>query len=159
MARGARASGILPLVKTAALVLVAIAMAFAGVTWWAAESSQVALLETRRPDGSTRTTHVWYVRHDGSLWLEAGTPENGWYRDVARSPRLAIEIDGQSAEYRTEPVLDASGHAFIRGLMREKYALRDRWVGLLFDTSRSVAVRLVEPEDSPNPSPRRRSRR
>jgi hypothetical protein len=46
--------------------------------------------------------------------------------------------------------MDASGHDFVRGLMREKYALRDRWVGLLFDTSRSVAVRLVESQE-PDP--------
>lgn len=155
MTRAARDSGILPLVKIAVGILFAAAVAFAGVTWWALESSQVALLETRRPDGSIRTTHVWYVLHDGALWLEAGTPENGWYRDVARSP--AVAIDGPFAEYRAVPLLDASGHDFIRGSMREKYTLRDRWVDLLFDTSRSVAVRLEEPEDLPNPSPSSRS--
>jgi hypothetical protein len=143
------------LVKAAIGILVAAALAFAGVTWWALESGHVARLETTRPDGRTRTTHVWYVLHDGALWLEAGTPENGWYRDVQRSPGVAIAIDGHSAEYRAAPVLDASGHDFIRRLMREKYALRDRWVGLLFDNSRSVAVRLVGPEGSPNPSPHR----
>ena len=139
--------------KFVGLILAAAAVAFAGVTWWALESSRVALLETHRPGGSIRTTHVWYVFHDGGLWLEAGKPENGWYRDVQRSPRLSIAIDGQSAEYRAEPVKRASGHVLIRGLMRQEYGLRDRWVELLFDTSRSVAVRLVDPEDPSTRAP------
>ena len=32
--------------------------------------------------------------------------------------------------------------AVLTGLLREKYGLRDRWVGLLVDTSDSLAVRL-----------------
>jgi len=42
---------------------------------------------------------------------------------------------------------DFSARAPIRALLREKYGLRDRWVGLFVDQSRSLVVRLgpVEP--------------
>jgi hypothetical protein len=118
-------------------------LVFAGLTWWALESSGVAVLETQRPDGSTRSTHVWHVTHNGMIWLEAGTPENAWFQDVEGSPGVVLRLEGRSAEYLAERVRESSGHATIRTLLREKYGFRDWWVGLLFDTSRSVAVRLI----------------
>jgi hypothetical protein len=36
-----------------------------------------------------------------------------------------------------------AGHRRIRGLLAAKYGWADAWVGLLQDTSRSVAVRLT----------------
>ena len=38
---------------------------------------------------------------------------------------------------------DSGSHERIRSLLREKYGLRDWWIGLLFDTSSSLAVELV----------------
>ncbi len=124
---------------SAALLLLAIV----GITVWALESGGVAIVETTRPDGSRRSTHVWYALHEGQTWLEAGTPENAWFRDAGARPDVVLRIDGVSTPCRAEPVTDPSGHATIRGLLREKYGLRDAWIALLFDTSRSVAVRLV----------------
>jgi hypothetical protein len=136
-------------VKHALLTSFLLLLAFLGLTWWALESSGVAVLETRTPDGSTRSTHVWYVTHDGEVWLEAGTPENPWFQDVEGTPRVLLRLEGHFAESLAEPVREASGHTTIRSLLREKYGLRDWWVGVLFDTSRSVAVRLLpRTEDS-----------
>ncbi len=112
-------------------------------TWWALESGGVAIVETRAPDGSTRATHVWYAEPDGEIWLEAGTPEAAWFEDVRRSAAVTFTANGRSDEYEARPIADASGHIRIRALLREKYGFRDVWVGLLFDTSRSVAVRLT----------------
>ena len=129
--------------KHALVTVFLLLLAFVGLTWWALESSGVAVLETRRPDGSTRSTHVWHVTHNGEVWLEAGTPENAWFQDVEGSPRVWLWLEGPSTEYLAEPVRESSGHTTIRSLLREKYGFRDWWVGLLFDTSRSVAVRLL----------------
>lgn len=123
-----------------ALVLL---LALAGFTWWALESSGVAVIETTRSDGSARATHVWYAAHDGELWLEAGTPENGWFEDAKARPEVVLRIGGVAKTYRAEPITDPSGHRAIRALLRERYGLRDAWIALLFDTSRSVAVRMV----------------
>lgn len=128
----------------AALVLVALALAFVALIWLALESGGVAIVETRAPDGATRATHVWFVERDGELWLEAGAPENGWFVDVQREPRLCVRIGDDVRDARAEVVPEAS--AEVRARLREKYGWRDALVGLLVDSSRSVAVRLHQPE-------------
>ena len=133
------------MVKRALVAVVVLLLGFVGLMWWALESSGVAVVETERADGSRRSTHVWYVVRDGELWLEAGTPENGWFRDVGTTPRLTLRSDGRVAEYVPEPMRDPSAHGRIRLWLRDKYGFRDRWVALIFDTSRSVAVRLLPP--------------
>ena len=132
------------------LLLIAVATLFAGfgaTTWWALESGGVAVIETQAPDGTLRSTHVWYAEPNQKLWLEAGTPENAWFQDVQRNPTLSFETDGRSARYIARPLDDPPGHTRIRSLIREKYGLRDRWVGLIVDTSRSVAVQLLPAEE------------
>ncbi len=129
--------------KRAAIAIGLLGVAFAGTTYWALESGGVAVVKTIRPDGSSRSTHVWFVREDGGYWLEAGSPNNGWYLDVLAAPELSLAVDGRTLLYRAEPRRDPGGQPFIRSLIREKYGLRDNWVGLLVDTSQSVAVRLM----------------
>ena len=41
------------------------------------------------------------------------------------------------------PVPGAEAHGHIRKLLRAKYGIADWWVGLLQDTTRSVAVRIA----------------
>jgi len=103
-------------VRRAALALGLLALAFFALTWIALESGGVARLETHRADGTLRETHVWFVEREGATWLEAGAPENGWFADVQRDRRLRIRTVG---------------------------VWRDAWVGLLVDSTRSVAVRLL----------------
>jgi hypothetical protein len=130
-----------------ALIAIASGIAlFAGTTWWALESGGVAVVETRTPEGGLRATHVWYAEPAGELWLEAGTPENPWFRDVLADPQLGFRAGERQARYTARVIEDPAGRDRIRALLRQKYGLRDRWVGLLVDTSRSVAVRLVPAE-------------
>jgi len=51
--------------RRALLVVVLLLLALVGVTGWALESGGGAVVETRRPDGSTRSTHVWYGTSKG----------------------------------------------------------------------------------------------
>ena len=134
-------------VKIAIVSLVSVLVALGLITWWALESSGVAVLETRASDGSLRSTHVWFAEPDGELWLEAGTPENAWYLDVQRDPLVAFSSLERSGQYTARRVEDPGAHDQIRSLLRAKYGLRDGWIGLLFDTSRSVAVELVAPRE------------
>jgi len=111
-------------------------------TWWALESSEVVVVTTEAADGTARETHVWFAENQGELWLEAGTPENPWYLDVLERPRLRLRAEnGPEADFIAQPVPDHS--AEVRSLLSAKYGVRDRWVGLFVDSSRSVAVRLV----------------
>ncbi len=115
--------------------------AFLLVTYWALESSEVARITTYPAGGEPRTTHVWVAELDGDPWLEAGTPENAWYRDVLEDPRLRLEFEGAAArEFRAQTVPGRSGD--VRAALRARYGWRDRWVGMFVDASRSLAVRL-----------------
>lgn len=129
--------------KLALITFGGLLLALVGITWWALESGGVAIIETRGADSTPRQTHVWYVEDEGVLWLEAGTPENGWYRDVRSNPSLAFAGGAHSGRYRARPLEDPATHTRIRSLIRAKYGLRDRWVGfLIVDNAGSVAVRL-----------------
>jgi hypothetical protein len=134
--------------RLAAVAVVATGLLLAVVTLLALESGEVSVLRTTRADGSVRETRVWVAHHRGALWIEAATPEREWYRDTLGDPSATVSIDGHARTYRAEAIPGAEGHARIRSLLREKYGLRDWWVGLLQDTSRSIAVRLVPwPDD------------
>lgn len=128
------------------------ALGFLLITWWALESGGVAVIETRADDGSLRSTHVWFVEPDGELWVEAGTPENGWYLDVLRDPALSFSADRRSGRYLAERVPGdetnetGGAHARVRSLLREKYGFRDFWISLIFETSNSIAMRLIPVE-------------
>lgn len=131
------------------LLLIGI-IGFVALTWWALEAGGVAIVETEMADGTQRRTHVWFAQPNGELWVEAGTPENGWYVDVQVQPLLSLSIpkqdmDGRelSGTYLAERIVGDEAHDRIRSLLREKYGFRDWWIGVIFDTTQSVAVRLV----------------
>jgi hypothetical protein len=123
-------------------LVVGLLCGFAAVTIYALEASGVAIAETRAPDGSTRETHVWYAEPGGELWLEAGSPENPWYSDLRREPRLALRTEAGRASYRATFFDDPESRARIRAELDRKYGWRDDWVGLLVDQAKSVVVRL-----------------
>jgi hypothetical protein len=122
--------------------ILASAVVFGGITLYALESSDVAVVETRRAAGGTRSTHVWYVEAQDGLWLEAGTPENGWFVDVQAEPRLRFAAGGRSGTFLAEPA-GPEAHARLRERLRAKYGWRDAWVSIYVDSTRSRAVRLV----------------
>lgn len=121
----------------------ALVVAFVAITWLALEAGGVAIVETRAEDDSARATHVWFVEPDGELWLEAGSKQNPWFADLGRDPQLSLRVDGRVRRYVAERRDDAESRARVRALLREKYGLRDAWVGLFVDQSQSLVVRLV----------------
>jgi hypothetical protein len=134
-------------VRTALVALAAAAVAFAAVTWIALESGGVAVLETRAPDGTARTTRVWVAEDDGSLLVEAASAERPWYRDVLLDPMVSLTREGRVEAFRAAPEPGDAGHRRVREALRARYGWRDLWVGLIQDTSGSIAVRL-EPVES-----------
>ncbi len=126
-----------------AAVVALIVLGVVLLTWWALEWSSVAVLETQSADGAVRSTHVWYAEPDGEIWIEAGTPENGWYVDVQEDPVVSFSTPERSSEYVAQIIPGHEAHLRIRDLLRKKYGFRDWWIGVLFDTSQSVAIRMV----------------
>ena len=53
--------------KLILIVVATLLAAFGATTWWALESGGVAVIETRAPDGTVRSTHVWYAEPNEEL--------------------------------------------------------------------------------------------
>lgn len=130
--------------------VVVVVTTFALATWWALESSGVAVITTRASDGFPRQTHIWFAESDGELWIEAGSPANPWYQDVQRQAAVSFSSPRRSGRFVARPVQSAGARARVRSLIRDKYGARDWWIGVLFDTDESVAVELAPPA-SPAP--------
>ncbi len=113
-----------------------------GLTWAALEGHEVAIVHTRAPDGVACQTRVWIVDAGGGEWVEAATPERPFYRHLLADPHVVLERGGRREERTAEIVPNPTGHRRIRELLRAKYGWADRWIALLQDTSRSVAIRL-----------------
>ncbi len=125
-----------------ALVALVLLVALGAVTLFSLEASDVAVLVTPRPDGRVRETHVWWVDDGGALLVEAATPERAWLAEARAAGEIEVERDGRRERFRVERSDAPGAHDRVRALLRAKYGWRDVWVGLLQDTSRSVAVRL-----------------
>lgn len=125
------------------LRLVALALGvFALVTAMALEGKEVVQLRTMGPDGAARVTRVWIADDAGAEWVEAASPDRPFLADIARDPQVEL-VRGDAAEPRRATVIGgAEGHAKIRTLLRQRYGWADRWIGMLTDTSHSLAVRL-----------------
>ncbi len=138
----------------ALLVLLLVFAGFAAVTLVALEGNDVAVLRTAANDGSPREMRVWVAEHDGALWVEAATPERAFYRDLLARPAAELVRGDAVVPVVARPQPGADGHALVRSLLEAKYGWADCWVGLLQDTSRSVAVRLdLDPARAARPAP------
>ena len=130
------------MIRIGGAVIATAIVGFFAITWFALESGGVGIVETRRPDGTVRSTHVWPARIDGTLWLEAGTAGNGWYVDVQSEPLVWLDHEGKREHYRAVPDPHPAAHDRLRTSLREHFGWRDRWVGIWVDSSASIAVRL-----------------
>lgn len=130
------------LVRLAAGILLLLA-AFGATTLLALEGNEVAVLRTRDAGGALRETRVWLAEDDGALWVEAATPERPFYRDILARPKIEVVRGEAIIPVTAVPEPGSAGHDRIRALLAHRYGWADAWVGLLQDTSRSIAVRLT----------------
>jgi hypothetical protein len=128
--------------KRASLASLVTLLVFGGITWFALEGKDVAVLRTQRADGAMRETHVWIAEENGVPLVEAATPERAWLLEAQAAPSIELVHGGATTRWHAVPEPGADGHAKIRRLLRAKYGWADQWVAMLQDTSRSVLVRL-----------------
>jgi hypothetical protein len=122
--------------------LLAAGLLFGAVTLDALEGHEVIVLHTRAPDGTARATHAWVADDGGALWVEAAFAERPFFQHLLANPEVDVDRGGITRRYRAAPVPNPEGHLRIRALLAQKYGWADCWVGLLQDTSQSVAVKL-----------------
>ena len=127
------------------MVAVVLVLAFAATTLVALEGSEVVVLHTGLSRSSPRATRVWIADYGGSPWIESASPEREFYRDILADPHVELQRNGERSKYRAVPVEGREAHELIRSLLRARYGWADTWIGLLADTSNSIAIRL-EPE-------------
>jgi hypothetical protein len=117
-------------------------------TLLALEGGEVVVLRTTGPDGAVRETRVWIADHDGTAWIEAASEQRPFYRDLLQHPDVELVRYGEVERLRAEPITTRDGHLAIRRLLSEKYGWADCWIGIIADTSNSIAVKLVRPASS-----------
>lgn len=129
--------------KRIGVALAGLGLALGVVTFWALEGDEVVVLRTQGRDGRPRETRTWIADDEGGAWIEAAAPERPFLRDVLENPAVDLRRDGRWRRCRAEPEGNPAGHERIRSLLAAKYGWKDRWIALLSDTRRSLALRLV----------------
>ena len=122
-----------------AAVLVLIA---AGVTLAALEGGEVVVLRTHDAAG-TRDTRTWVADDEDGTWIEAATPARPFLAQRRQDADVMLKRGGTWTHCQADVVPNPGGHRRIRRLLASKYGWKDRWIGLLTDTSQSLAVRLA----------------
>jgi hypothetical protein len=121
----------------------AVAMAtFGAVTLSALEGREVVVLRTFDA-GTPRETRTWVADEDGYTWIEAANPARPFLRQLQANPAVELSRAGSVMHCAAAAVANPDGHRRTRRLLAAKYGWADRWIGLLTDTSGSVAVRLA----------------
>ncbi len=128
--------------RRALAILVATVVVFATVTLVALEGREVVVLRTRTADGGEHATRTWIADADGAAWVEAANPERPFLHDVERDPTVLVDRGGRQLRCQASVAPNPQGHVRIRELLASKYGWADRWIALVADTQRSLAVRL-----------------
>jgi hypothetical protein len=138
--------------KTIVAITLGLLLGLGAITLFALEGSEVAVLRSALATAQPHETRVWIVDFGGTPWVESANPEREFYRDILLDPDVEVSRNGERFEYRAAPLPGSTGHDLIRSMLREKYGWADDWIGLLTDTSSSIAIRL-EPRTSSSRNP------
>ena len=114
----------------------------AAITLVALESQEVIVLRTFGPTGDVHESRLWVVDDRGETWVEVAEEGKEFYRRLLANPEGEGVRGGVTARSRAMPVASRAAHDRVRALLAEKYGVADAWIGLLVDTSESIAVRL-----------------
>lgn len=91
------------------------------LTGW--EQHQYCYLTTvGRVSGRPHTIEIWFVVHEGSVWLLT-EPDGGtdWVRNLRREPRVGLRLGAVESDARAE-VVDVAPDAPVRGALAGRYA-------------------------------------
>lgn len=128
--------------RSALVILLGVATLFAGVTLVALEGRDVVVLKTVGPQGEARQTRTWVVEDGGFAWIEAASESRPFLLHIRADPQVEVHRGSLVQRCRAQVLPNPEGHELIRRLLAHKYGWADRWIGMLTDTSGSLAIRL-----------------
>jgi len=118
-------------------------MVMGTLTLLALEGGEVVIVRTRDKHGAARETRTWIADRAEGSWIEVASPTRPFFWDVLGNPDLELWRGGRWQRCRALVAANPEGHERVRWLLAQKYGWRDRWIGMLVDTSKSVALRLA----------------
>lgn len=120
------------------VLLVAIvvgAMALAGEM-----GGEVVIISSTDERGVPFETSLWIVEYRGSPYLRAGDRESAWVQRLKKNPTIQMERRGETATYLARP--DPVNTERISAIVAQEYGWADRLIGVMRDSSKSLAIRL-----------------
>ena len=104
------------------------------------EKVEYCYLTTRgRKTGNPHEIEIWFVIHEGSLYLMSGGMDGSdWVKNLLKEPHVTVRVDGQTfpALARVQKEKDED---IIRNLMADKYKERET-DGSLSDWAQTALV-------------------
>jgi len=122
---------------------IGLGLVFGMLTLLALEGGEVVIVRTWDKSGAVRETRTWIADDEGGSWIEAASPMRRFFWDVLARPDVELWRGGRWQRCRALVAANPEGHERIRRLLAAKYGWKDRWIGMLTDTSRSVALRMA----------------
>ena len=101
---------------------------------------EVVKLTTSTDGGARHTTKLWVVDDHDQVWVRAGTPSAEWFGRLKARPRVSLERNGESSDYRA--VVVPKQRERINRLMAERYGWADWLIGVTRDLDETTPVRL-----------------
>jgi deazaflavin-dependent oxidoreductase (nitroreductase family) len=110
------------------------------------------LTTSGRISGEPHRVELWFVVHEGTLYLLAGGgTRSDWVRNLLASPRVVVEVGDRRRTTRARFVTAPDEDALARRLMLEKYA--PQYAGDLTSWGRT-ATPVAVAWDRPDPTRR-----
>ena len=89
-------------------------------------SKELRITVTGRRSGRERSTPVWFVREQKTVFLLPVTGSHSqWYKNVERSKRMKISSGRLSLELAAKLVTDVKGAGSVADRFRKKYGAGD----------------------------------
>jgi hypothetical protein len=112
------------------------------VTLLALEGGEVVILRTKAKGGVVHETRTWIVDDADGAWIEAASPTRPFLWDVVANSQVEVWRDARWQRCHAMVAANPAGHERVRRLLARKYGWKDRWIGLLADTSESIGLRI-----------------
>ena len=111
-------------------ILFSVAVLYMGLIYGASEfGGEVVTLDRPEANGELSQVRIWIVDQDSSAWIEHGDAESFWITNLAQSPSVVLNRNGESVTYIGMP--DSESHDLYHKLRLEKYGWGDELIAAL----------------------------